>query len=261
MDLRQQIINAIKALFTNANTSAASLWMRIVDILYNILNIINTEINNSQTQVVSSARNLRVMRKDYYIDKAISFQYGDNLVYLDNDTKQLGYNPIVESNRIIKQATISVQENGLLLNVASSDSNGDLRALSTDEYNAFVSYYDNWVPLGFNVVIQSRQPDILLFPQGMTIYYLSDTSLTNIKNDVEQMKQTIQQNIVLGAPLFINDLEFDFQQIDGVESVYIPEVNSKSDQGITCPSSNGRIYLSAGYFNFNETINITYVAV
>lgn len=259
-DLRQQIIIAIQSLFQNVNTSASAIWMRLVDALSTIFNIIANEILFSEDNIANTARSLRVTRKDYYLDKALYFQYGDNLVILDNDTKELGYNPINENNRIIKQATVSTSEGGIVLNVATSDSTGNLEPLSAEQLSSFKDYYENFIPLGFNLLIQSKEPDILTFPEGMIVYYSSGNSLTQVKNDITAMKSTIQQNIVLGAPLFINDLERDFQQVSGVEAAYIPNVVSTNDS-LTYEAENGRVILVSGYFNFAEDLNISYVPV
>jgi hypothetical protein len=43
-DLRQQIIIAIQSLFQNVNTSASAIWMRLVDALSTIFNIVANEI-------------------------------------------------------------------------------------------------------------------------------------------------------------------------------------------------------------------------
>ena len=91
----------------------------------------------------------------------------------------------------------------------------------------------------------------------MTVYYSAGNSLAQVKNDIESMKTTIQQNIVLGAPLFINDLEKSFQ---GVEAAYIPDVVS-TNGSLTYNAENGRIKLVSGYFNFAEDLNISYVPV
>ena len=42
----------------------------------------------------------------------------------------MGYNPINENNRIIKQATVSTSEGGIILNVATTDNTGNLTPLS-----------------------------------------------------------------------------------------------------------------------------------
>lgn len=259
-DIRQQIITAIQSLFQNVNTSASAIWMRLVDALSTIFNIISNEILFSEDNIANTACSLRVTRKDYYLDKALYFQYGDNLVILDNDTKELGYNPINENNRIIKQATVSTSEGGIVLNVATSDSTGNLEPLSAEQLSSFKYYYENFIPLGFTLFIQSKEPDILTFPEGMIVYYSSGNSLTQVKNDITSMKTTIQQNIVLGAPLFINDLERDFQQVSGVEAAYIPNVVS-TNGSLTYEADNGRVILVSGYFNFAEDLNISYVPV
>jgi hypothetical protein len=94
----------------------------------------------------------------------------------------------------------------------------------------------------------------------MTVYYSAGNSLAQVKNDIESMKTTIQQNIVLGAPLFINDLEKSFQEVSGVEAAYIPDVVS-TNGSLTYNAENGMIKLVSGYFNFAEDLNISYVPV
>ena len=141
-DLRQQIIIAIQSLFQNVNTSASAIWMRLVDALSTIFNIVANEILFSEDNIANTARSLRVTRKDYYLDKALYFQYGDNLVILDNDTKEMGYNPINENNRIIKQATVSTSEGGIILNVATTDNTVHIGNCSNRHVFLFIEHTD-----------------------------------------------------------------------------------------------------------------------
>ena len=50
-DLRQQIIIAIQSLFQNVNTSASAIWMRLVDALSTIFNIVANEILFSEDNI------------------------------------------------------------------------------------------------------------------------------------------------------------------------------------------------------------------
>lgn len=68
------------------NTSSSSIVNRIISTVASVLNIVKLEISNSEQTVDSSARSLKVMGRQYYIDTALAFQYGASLTIVDSQT-------------------------------------------------------------------------------------------------------------------------------------------------------------------------------
>ena len=97
------------------NTSSSSIVNRIISTVASVLNIVKLEISNSEQTVESSARSLKVMGRQYYIDTALAFQYGASLTIVDSQTYRYGYATINPDQQIIKQLAISSTDNGLIV--------------------------------------------------------------------------------------------------------------------------------------------------
>ena len=110
------------------NSSNASIFHRIVEAFAQALNTISLNISNSETVIENSARTLRVAGRQYYVDKSLAFQFGDNLVLIDQTNFQYGYAQIDASKQIIKQAAIYTTGNGAVinLNVCTQDDTGNI---------------------------------------------------------------------------------------------------------------------------------------
>ena len=114
--MASQTANQIKAylanILPNLNSSASAIWTRFVDVFSTIIDILTGEIGRSNTIIETAARSLRVMGQQYYIDKALAYQEGDDLVVVNDETLAMGYAEIDTSKQIIKQVYTSVPDNG-----------------------------------------------------------------------------------------------------------------------------------------------------
>lgn len=263
--MKEQIIEAIKKIFPNANTSATALWRRLVDIFSSIVDIIYGDIEYTKDSLFEYGRSVRIMTKQYYIDKALAWQKGDSLVIIDDDTKQLGYKEIIPEHQIIKQAQVYFSEGqGLVINVAEEATDGGLQKLSSSDYDAFITYIGNFIPLGLNYQIQSEDPDILSFPDGLHVYYDSLTSLDELKSEIETEMDNLVKSSRIGEFLYSSVIEDAIESISGVESVSISRFRLTATNGAITTSSSGRARLYAGYFNIDKDVysqQIKYIAV
>lgn len=95
----------------------------------------------------------------WYVGKSFEFQYGDNLVYQDNEFQ---YATINTANQIVKRA--ASEENGNIVNlkVAKLVSNAPVK-LAPLEKAAFDAYIAKIKPAGISVNIISDDPDEAIF--------------------------------------------------------------------------------------------------
>lgn len=153
--MASQTANQIKAylanILPNLNSSASAIWTRFVDVFSTIIDILTGEIGRSNTIIETAARSLRVMGQQYYIDKALAYQEGDDLVVVNDETLAMGYAETDTSKQIIKQVYTSVPDNGeIYLKVATTDSDNNLIPLTTQQLDAFKGYMktgSRWVSL------------------------------------------------------------------------------------------------------------------
>lgn len=271
--MSSQTANQIKAylanILPNLNSSASAIWTRFVDVFSTIIDILTGEIGRSNTIIETAARSLRVMGQQYYIDKALAYQEGDDLVVVNDETLAMGYAEIDTSKQIIKQVYTSVPDNGeIYLKVATTDSDNNLIPLTTQQLDAFKGYMKNWEPVGIAVTVFSQVPDRFDCAH-LYVRYSRDYNLIAIQDNIKALLDQFQMQRLNRSALYINDIESAIKDITGVRDAFFDGVtinrwDTSEGEGKYVPyvpddvASNpyqGIIYLYAGYFNFNDNIS------
>lgn len=233
------------------NTSASSIVNRIISTVASVLNIIELEISNSKHTVEHSARTLKIMGRQYYIDTALAFQYGSSLTIVDPQTYRYGYATIDPTQQIIKQLAISSTDNGLIvLKVAKIDDEGYIARLTSDELQSFSDYMNSFLPLGFQMQITSAAPAILNCT-SLYIRYSKEYSLSVIRQQIGEVLLSFQAALRGDDPLYVNDIESAIKSAPGIRDAYFNNISvtdSSEEEPIT--PVNGQITIPAGYFNF-----------
>lgn len=233
------------------NTSASSIVNRIISTVASVLNIIELEISNSEHTVEHSARTLKIMGRQYYIDTALAFQYGSSLTIVDPQTYRYGYATIDPTQQIIKQLAISSTDNGLIvLKVAKIDDEGYIARLTSDELQSFSDYMNSFLPLGFQMQITSAAPAILNCT-SLYIRYSKEYSLSVIRQQIGEVLLSFQAALRGDDPLYVNDIESAIKSAPGIRYAYFNNISvtdSSEEEPIT--PVNGQITIPAGYFNF-----------
>jgi hypothetical protein len=93
----------------------------------------------------------------WYQEKAMDFQYGDDLSYVNY---HFVYDPLDTSKQIIKRAAATVATGQISLKVAKLDGNDPVK-LETDELTAFQAYVSQIKPPGERLVVISLDPDLM----------------------------------------------------------------------------------------------------
>lgn len=233
------------------NTSASSIVNRIISTVASVLNIIRLEISNSEQTVESSARSLKVMGRQYYIDTALAFQYGASLTIVDPQTYRYGYATINPDQQIVKQLAISSTYNGLIvMKVAKIDNDGYITPLLAGELQSFLDYMSIFLPLGFQMQITSVEPAVLNCT-SLYIRYSKEYSLSVITQQIKDVFLSFQAYLRGDDPLYVNDIESAIKSAPGVRDAYFNNISvtdSSKEDPIT--PVNGQITIPAGYFNF-----------
>lgn len=251
MSFYDDIRTNIKILVPNLNnTSSSSIVNRIISTVASVLNIIRLEISNSEQTVESSARSLKVMGRQYYIDTALAFQYGASLTIVDSQTYRYGYATINPDQQIIKQLAISSTDNGLIvMKVAKIDNDGYITPLLAGELQSFSDYMNSFLPLGFQMQITSAEPAVLNCT-SLYIRYSKEYSLSVITQQIKDVFLSFQAYL-RGDALYVNDIESAIKSAPGVRDAYFNNISvtdSSEEDPIT--PVNGQITIPAGYFNF-----------
>lgn len=237
------------------NTSASSIINRIISTVASVLNIVKLEIDNSQQTVENAARSLKVMGRQYYIDTALAFQYGDALTLIDPQTYQYGYAVLDTTKQIIKQIAISQTDNGLIvLKVATINDEGYVTPLNESELISFSDYMGSFLPLGFQMQITSAAPAVLNCT-ALYIRYSKEYSYSVIVEQVKNVLLSFQSALRGDDPLYVNDIEAAIKGVSGIRDAYLnnPTITDDSSEDPITPQ-NGVINIPAGYFNFAQAL-------
>jgi hypothetical protein len=176
------------------------------------------------------AKNSRFGTLPWYVNQSLIFQYGDTLVYQNNEYQ---YAIINISNQIIKRA--AAQENGNVVNVKVAKLVGIFPTkLTLIEKTAFTAYVAKIKPAGVTVNIISDDPDELrLFIKVNIDALLLDNTgqlLTSpgtfpIKNDIDDYLSNLNNNF--NGTLELCDLIDKVQQATGCVSAYIIQASAR----------------------------------
>lgn len=251
MTTYETIISRLKSVASELNnTSASALYKRIVSAFSETVNTVLLNISNSEATIENTARTLRVMGRQYYIDTALAFQFGDNLVLVDPATHRYGYDPVDPSKQIIKQVAVRVDANDKLIymNACTQDSAGNNTPLTDEQLAEFTDYMNSKSCFGITLMISSPQPSTI---QASNLYvrYLDTYSLSQIKKSVSEVLITTQGTLLGDSPVYVNDIESALSAVDGVRDAYFVGINCDGQQPV-----NGVITPQSGYFNFSAEL-------
>lgn len=254
----QIVANIGKTISSLTSTSNSAIWRRLAAVFAETINTVLLNQSNSEVVIETAARTLRVMGKQYYIDTALAFQTGDNLVVVDPSKYAYGYETVDPAKQIIKQVAIRVdaQKNVINMHVCTQDANGNNVALTAEQLAEFSNYMTAKSAFGISMMISSPTPSIITTTQ-LFIRYLDTYSLSQIKNSVKEILITTQGTLLGDSPVFVNDIETALAGVPGVRDAYFV--------GITCDGAqptNGILTPASGYFNFSAALqNLTDIVV
>lgn len=144
----------------------------------------------------------------WYRDRALEFQYGDSLVWLNN---AYIYNPITPANRIITQCSVRELPTGRLrLKTAKSN----LTPLNALELSAFTAYMQKVKVAGTFLEISSSPADII--NAKYDIFYNAQYNPTTVKNNVNTAIETFLTTLPFDAEFSIIAFEDALQRTTGV---------------------------------------------
>lgn len=166
----------------------------------------------------------------WYVNQSLSFQYGDTLVYQNNEWQYATINTI---NQIVKR--VAPQENGNTVNlkVAKLVSNVPTKLNST-ELASFTAYIKKIKPAGVNVNIISDDPDdIILYIKAIfdplllddTGQLLSSPGTYPLNDAVNQFLSNLNDNFT--GTVDLCELIDAIQLAQGIKSAYMIQASAR----------------------------------
>jgi hypothetical protein len=251
----QNIQNA--TLFTS--TSLVALYRQIAQGVTITCDAIIAEIQSSIAIITNILGTQRYGTTFYYINIALAYQ--DGVPISINEMGQYYYTSINQNALIITKAAFQILSSGsyevLILKVATTDTQtNSLIALTPDQLNAFVSYFNLYKIPGIVVNIISLNANILNF--NAQIYYNASSDLTTIKSNIAASLTTFKNNFAFNGTFYETDISsYIIQNVQGVRSFYL------TGTSIDGNSFTGSTILSSGYFEYatNITNTFTYISI
>lgn len=250
-DIKERVQTLIPEL---TNTSNASIWTRLCQCFAGVIDTTVLNCANSELVIANSARSLRVAGRQYYIDTALAYQYGDNLVLLDPKTYRYGYAETDTSKQIVKQVALlyDVTNRVIIISVATIDNDGVVTPLTSAQLADFKSYMEYKTPLGLAPEITSTAA-WTIDAEILTIRYDSAYSLESIKKSVQAVLKNQQAKVRGFVPIYVNEIESALNDIDGVIDAYFTApVAVSPDASVSRAVVKGVLNTDSGYFNFSD---------
>lgn len=206
-------------------------------------------------QVTAVCQQLRPHTLTWYQQQALAFRYGEAI---NDNTGQYDQPPTDNTLMPISHCAVTeaADTNGLIVKVATADSNGNLSPLSKSMLDAFSSYINRVKDAGIRLTIISHAADTLVL--SMTIYVdiaVFKLDGTLVSEPVKPIEEAVKKYLTLlpfNGELVLEHLTDYLQQIDGVE---VPHINSAqyanpdTDDALT--DIDVRVTPFSGYFNVN----------
>lgn len=203
--------------------------------------------------------------KEWYVNRVKEFQYDSvTTYYLTVVNGVPTYNIIDETKRIIKVASLTIGNNGLLIIKAAKDGGGGSYVpLSLPEKNSLDSYVNQIKFAGTSHTIQSNNSDKLRIYAD--IYFDGVVPLSTIQSNVESAINEYLLNIPFDGQILLNGIIDAVQAVTGVKDMFISVAEATPDYLVT-PSYSAitREYQTlAGYIvidpNFPLSTTLNYV--
>ena len=216
----------LKDLNSTSQTAIYKLWAYIVSVAiftHELLwDLFRQEINDTLDARINGT-------SEWYAGKALEYQDGDELLTL-GDGAYLGYEPIVEENKIITRCSYFenvIDFKGILnLKVAKGDAS-NLSNLDPSEIGRVIKYFERIKFAGTNILIISYQADEISL-DDLTIYHDGVRPDQEILSDIEAAMDDYLVNLPFDGQFYVEGFRDRLQQVANVVDVYIVALSRDS---------------------------------
>lgn len=252
------------------NKSKVSFWERFAWVQASCANAVDVVMDLFKIDLETISRKSRFGTDISYIAAAKAFQFGDRLIYSQNEYKYPVEVPVTDAKRIIAFAALYEVGNDLTLKVARLVS-GLQQELDTAQLQAFTAYMNFQKPKGINLAVVSLPPDLMWLKLKVNydplVLKATGESILNpgtfpAEDAVNAYLLSINRQF---NGVFENQTLIDFlQAASGVTSAYVDETKGKPDGGAYGAAFEERYVSAAGYMKIDPAHplsgTITYTA-
>ena len=248
---REEIADAIKSEFMSNATlrsmygfsetdlfddkfSVISIERILIYIFTSAVLLIESIFDAFSTDITTRISNAVVLSIPWYHDKALSFQYGDNIIF-DSSAYTFGYATVDVTKQIVKYVAVRQVVDGGVTKLKIYYSGVGKLALTTDQKAAFEAYITEIAAAGTHLLFVSQNPDALGVVAN--IYYdplILNSSGVRISDNTKPVELAISNyldEIKYGGVFYASSLIDAIQAVGGVKDVRLTSTywNATSD--------------------------------
>lgn len=225
--------------------SSVSLENILFFILAACYHVLEMMFDQYKIEVEENISKVVVASVPWYYKMALSFQYGDGLVF-NESTQQYEYAKIDESKMLVKYAAVRDMGTNVQI-LVSGETDGSPSALNDDVLAVFKEYMNRVKVAGVILTIRSRESDHLMIRATITVDPLlfdeHGCLLSDGSKPVEDAITNHLKSIVYGGTFNKTKLVDAIQRVDGVEDVELGLCYYKRDNVVDWMEISGNNYV------------------
>lgn len=194
----------------------------------------------------------------WYNDLCYFFQYGHSLSF-DKDTAKLYYPQVDAASRIIKIASVAVNNGTLIFKVATKNEKDEVVPLSDIQLLNFKNYLDATKFAGTKTNVISTTADTVKY--SVNIYYDPSVTTLQLEKDILATLEVFKTSQRFGGVIYKHEFINTITQVPGVTTVKVLQLQRKGVLDISYIDIDIRAELHAGYYNFDKDSTIQLINI
>lgn len=232
--IQQEIFDRITAdenLVELTSTSKTAIYRLFVFVVGFSIWVLENLFDTHKKEVLDIIEQKMSHRPSWYRTKALSFQYGFDLIEDTDKYDNAGYtDEEIEASKIIKYSAVTQNAGQLLIKIAS-ETDGVLSPITVPQKASFDAYVQEIADCGVKYIVVNNLPDILLLNlqifRDPLVLNESGMSILSGKNPVEEAILAYMKELPFNGELVLAHLVDKLQLVDGVKIPNIVNAESR----------------------------------
>ena len=252
-----KIRNALRTALPSLAVSNGSIEQKIIDVVGTYADSEAIERENTLTTIRTALAEQKTTSIEYYRRKAVEFQVDtpiDEATMLDPINFGFRYTEVDPAKQIVKQACVVGDFPNYVMRVNKFDEatqrlaklTQGLDGETSNELDAFRTYFSYFQPLGLNMDVQSYDPAIIT-DTNLVVYIAGGYDGAVVAQEINQAFIDKQKELRRTNKVTISELVDTIQSVAGVRAVGFS--NSLSATDVNLQGSSTIIVPEAGIFN------------
>lgn len=232
--IQQEIFDRITAdenLVELTSTSKTAIYRLFVFVVAFSIWVLENLFDTHKKEVLDIIEQKMSHRPSWYRTKALSFQYGFDLIEDTDKYDNAGYtDEEIEASKIIKYSAVTQNAGQLLIKIAS-ETDGVLSPITVPQKASFDAYVQEIADCGVKYIVVNNLPDILLLNlqifRDPLVLNESGMSILSGNNPVEEAILAYMKELPFNGELVLAHLVDKLQLVDGVKIPNIVNAESR----------------------------------